>query len=699
MEDWKRRYQALLDVSESISLHKDIATLLADLTGSLRPLIAFDYLVLTLSDPVTGVLRVHTLATRGERRHSDALPVAYAPEETPSGTVMETQQMLLLDDIEHERRWPGLMNKLRSYGVKVACYFPLTTAHRKLGTIAFGVFEHIRYSADELEFMEQVARQVALAVDNALYVDQARSYEEQLTRDRDRLHLLLEINNRLTSTLNRDELFGEISRLLREVVPNEYLSVALPDHAAGVMRLEALDFPGARLRHEKVAVPLDKSPSYHAIREGKTLCFAHEDLSRTGSDFVRELLAHGLRWICCVPLRVRGRILGTVNLGRTVDEPLTAEQIDVLEQVSAQCAIALENAIAYREIEELKDRLARENVYLGEEIQTEYNFEEMIGDSPVFRRVLEQVQTVAPTDATVLIQGETGTGKELIARAIHNHSRRRSRTMVRLNCAAVPAGLLESELFGHEKGAFTGAISQRIGRFELAHQGTLFLDEIGDIPLELQPKLLRALQEHEIERLGSSRTIRVDVRLIAATNRDLAGMVAAHEFRSDLYYRLNVFPISIPALRERASDIPMLVRYFVQRFSRKMGKRIETIPHKVMESLTRYSWPGNVRELENLMERAVILTNGPVLHVPSSELRRNTLEQETSQVLTMEEAERRHIIRVLQEANWVLGGPAGAAVRLGMKRTTLQSRMKKLGIERRSSSGPAGEAPATRVPR
>ncbi len=681
MEDWKRHYQGLLDVTDSISVHKDISTLIGELAGSLQPLVAFDFLVLTLSDPVEGLLRVHTLATHGKTDQHD-LPAAYRLDETPSGAVMDTQQPLLLGDIDRERRWPGVMDKLRRRGVQVACYFPLTTAHRKLGTIGFGKRENITYSADEIEFMEQVARQVSLAVDNALYVDQARSYEEQLTRDRDRLHLLLEINNQLTSTLDRDQLFQEMSRLLREVVPNEYLSVALPDHELGAMRLEALDFPGCRLRHANALLPLDKSPSYRAITQNQTLVFGRDELSNLGGEFIQELLHHGLCWIYCVPLRVHGRVLGTVNLGRTVDEPLKPEQLAIVEQVAAQFAIAMENALAYREIEELKDQLAQENLYLGEEIQTEYNFEQMIGDSQAFRRVLEQVQTVAPTDATVLIQGETGTGKELIARAIHDRSRRRARTMVKLNCAAIPTGLLESELFGHEKGAFTGAIAQRIGRFELANQGTLFLDEIGDIPLELQPKLLRALQEHELERLGSSRTIRVDVRLIAATNRDLAAMVANHEFRSDLYYRLNVFPITIPPLRERDSDIPMLVRYFVQRFSRKMGKRIETIPHKVMDSLTRYSWPGNVRELENLMERAVILTNGPVLHVPLSELRRSSAEQENHGPITMDEAERRHIVRVLNETNWVLGGPGGAANRLGMKRTTLQSRMKKLGIER-----------------
>jgi formate hydrogenlyase transcriptional activator len=349
--------------------------------------------------------------------------------------------------------------------------------------------------------------------------------------------------------------------------------------------------------------------------------------------------------------------------------------------VGRQIAIAVENGLAYREIAELKEKIDKEKLYLEEEIRTEYNFEQIIGESVALRRILKQVETVAPTDSTVLIQGETGTGKELIARAIHNLSKRQERTFVKMNCAAIPTGLLESELFGHEKGAFTGAIAQKIGRFELAHQGTIFLDEIGDIPLELQSKLLRVLQEREFERLGSNRTNRVDIRLVAATNQDLTKMVADRQFRSDLYYRLNVFPITVPPLRERREDIPVLVRYFAQKYSRHINKRIETISAEVMAALTGYHWPGNIRELENIIERAVILTRGSTLQVPVSELNPNTVISHDGDV-TLEAAEREHILRVLRETNWVIGGPSGAAVRLGMKRTTLQSRMRKLGISR-----------------
>src|SRR5262249_16583925 len=389
----------------------------------------------------------------------------------------------------------------------------------------------------------------------------------------------------------------------------------------------------------------------------------------------------GLQSMCSVPLSVHDRRLGTLSIGRLGGEPFSDCDTELLASVTSQVAFSVENVLAFQEIAELKDKLAAEKVYLEDEIRTEYNFEEIIGQSSALKRVLHEVETVAPTDSAVLIGGETGTGKELIARAIHEHSRRRGRTFVKLNCAAIPTGLLESELFGHERGAFTGAITQRVGRFELADGGTLFLDEIGDIPLELQPKLLRVLQEEELEGLGSTRTKRVDVRVVAATNRNLEEMVEAGTFRNDLYYRLNVFPITLPPLRERPEDIPPLVRYFVQKFARRMNKRIETIPVDAMTALSHYAWPGNVRELENAVERAVILTSGPSLRVAVSEFRGRTVAPSVS-ASTLEETEREAILRALREANWVLGGPYGAAARLGLKRTTLQSRIQKLGIHR-----------------
>ena len=371
------------------------------------------------------------------------------------------------------------------------------------------------------------------------------------------------------------------------------------------------------------------------------------------------------------------------------EENFPERDAELLQHVANQIAIAVENSLAFRQVVDRANKLSEEKLYLQDEIRTEHNFEEIIGESPALKRILEQLQTAAPTDSTILILGETGTGKELIARAIHNLSGRRERTLVKVNCAAIPTGLLESELFGHEKGAFTGAIAQRIGRFELAHRGTIFLDEVGDIPLELQPKLLRVLQEQEFERLGSARTIRVDTRLVAATNADLAQKVADNQFRIDLYYRLNVFPLVLPPLRERREDIPLLVRYFVQKYAQRMKKPIDTIPVKAMIALTEYHWPGNVRELENFIERAVILSRGAELQLPLAELKQRSKVVPVAPldgVLTLEHAEREHIVRALGETNWVIGGPTGAAARLGMKRTTLQSRMRKLGIARSSQS-------------
>jgi formate hydrogenlyase transcriptional activator len=393
------------------------------------------------------------------------------------------------------------------------------------------------------------------------------------------------------------------------------------------------------------------------------------------------LRENGIQSFCTVPLTTAQRRLGAMGFGSLQRRTYHETEIHFMRQVAKQVAVAVDNALAYEHIAQLRDKLTKEKLYLEEEIQTEYNFEEIVGDSQALKRVLKEVQTVAATDSTVLIFGETGSGKELVARALHNRSERRERTFVKLNCAAIPSGLLESELFGHEKGAFTGAIATKIGRFELADRGTLFLDEVGEIPPDLQVKLLRVLQEQEFERLGSTRTIRVDVRIVAATNRDLGRMVDEHTFRSDLYYRLKVFPVTVPPLRERPEDIPMLVRHFAQKFAQRMKKRIETIPSESMKALQQYAWPGNVRELENFVERAVILSSSSDLFVPISELKRSAPPGNGSAV-TLEDAEREHILKVLREARWTIGGQGGAAARLGMKRTTLQSKMQKLGISR-----------------
>ena len=400
-------------------------------------------------------------------------------------------------------------------------------------------------------------------------------------------------------------------------------------------------------------------------------------------DTVRSLTRMGMHSGCWVPLSHHGNAIGTMGILGRLEGSIGKQEVAILARIAVQVAMAVDNAIAFRRIAELRDQLCQEKQYLESEINLDNRYDDIVGESKGLRQVLKEIETVAPTNATVLIQGESGTGKELLARAIHRLSSRSAHTFVKLNCAAIPAGLLESELFGHEKGAFTGAIARKIGRVELANEGTLFLDEVGELPLDLQPKLLRALQEREIERLGGNRPIPVNMRLIAATNRDLGKMVAEKEFRSDLFYRLKVFPVFAPPLRERTSDIPILVRHFVSTHSRRMGKTIESIPEETMQALVRWRWPGNIRELENFLERAVILTRGPVLYVPLAELQ---MEEESrdagSQDPTLETAEREHILRVLREAKGQIGGDDGAAARLGLKRTTLNSKLKKLGIER-----------------
>jgi formate hydrogenlyase transcriptional activator len=459
-------------------------------------------------------------------------------------------------------------------------------------------------------------------------------------------------------------------------------AIMLAERDGDCLRVHALDFPDSRgIFVEDHLVPIADTLPGDAFRSGHPRVVKRLDPTEMPADMYNKAKAEGLNSFCDVPLISRQRILGILAVARHEENTFDREEVAFLSQVANQVAIAVENALVYGEITELKDKLAQEKLYLEDEIRGEMDFEGIVGQSSALRHVLQLVETVAPSDSTVLLLGETGTGKELIARAIHERSRRKDRTFVKVNCAAIPTGLLESELFGHERGAFTGAITQKIGRLELADQGTLFLDEVGDIPIDIQPKLLRALQEREFERLGSTRTKKVDVRLVAATNRNLEKMIEDRQFREDLYYRLNVFPIRIPPLRERPEDIPLLVRYFAQRYGRRMEKQIESVPTATMKKLSKWHWPGNIRELENFIERSVILTQGSALQVPIGELsnhaRANPVETSTYS------AERNHIIEVLKQTAGRVAGPKGAATRLGIKRTTLISRMKKLGIDPR----------------
>ena len=667
-DDQNKKYLTLLELSKAIASHRDLSGLFHDLACRLQSLVDFSHLGMMLYDPERNVMRFHLLET--------CQPTEWqAPAEVPmegsvAGWVWTHQEAVVIRDLAQDDRFPYSKGLLKR-PVKSICSVPLTTAHQKLGVMNFWTEKTGAYDQIDIEFVKLVAAQIAVAVE-------AQCYQHKLARERDRSTLLLEINNTLVSNLNLSELLAAISKCLKNVMPHDAAGLALHDPEINKLRVTALEFPAdENVFIADEIIELDGTPGGRAFTTRQPVI--------SGPDAPPDSLRQraGLKSGCLVPLISHDRALGILGVGSLQENAFSQDDAELLNQIGKQVAIAVENALAFRQIDKLKNQLTEEKLYLEEEIRTEYNFEEIIGNSNVLKRVLQDVETVAATDSTVLIYGETGTGKELIAHAIHNLSQRRERTLVKVNCAAIPTGLLESEFFGHERGAFTGAIDRRIGRFELAHQGTIFLDEVEDIPLELQSKLLRVLQEQEFERLGSSRTLRVDVRVVAATNTDLQELVAERKFRSDLYYRLNVFPINIPPLRERPEDIPLLVHFFANRFAQQMKKRIESVPKDTMAALVSYSWPGNIRELQNLVERGVILSRGSTLEIPLTELKRSTrLPNQTNSSTTLEAVERDHILRVLSETRWVIGGPSGAAARLGMNRTTLNHRMRKLGISR-----------------
>jgi formate hydrogenlyase transcriptional activator len=695
-----RQFEALLEVSEAIAQQRDLKALFHELSERLHAVLQFDFLALVLHNPATNAMRLHILATHDQSRETESsgeTPV----DDIPSGWVWKNQLPFVTLDTSKDTRYPEFMQRLQAEGVHSFASVPLTTAQHRLGAIGFGRYVPHGMGDAEVEFMKRVAAQVAVAVDNALNFEAAQAYQKQLALQRDRLQVLLEINNLLVSTRDVKALFRGIVSSLRSVIPHDYTSLALLDQTSGLLKIHALDVPVQITEtKQEFTTSLEGSPAGQAIARGQVLIARGAEIDRFHPDVVRYLREQGVQVICCVPLTTDGRTFGTINFASRNLQNFSTPDVELLCQVASQVAIAIENAFAFKEIDALKDKLAVEKLYLEEEIRTEFSFDEIIGESAALRRALAQVELAAPASTTVLILGETGTGKEIIARAIHNLSPRRERTFVKVNCAAIPAGLLESELFGHERGAFTGALAQKVGRFEFADRGTLFLDEVGDLPLELQPKLLRVLQEQEFERLGGNRTIRVDVRVVAATNSDLTQLVAEKKFRNDLFYRLNVFPIQIPPLRERPEDVPLLVRYFVQKFSRRLNKTVEYIPAPVMDAMVAYSWPGNVRELENLIERAVLLSPGKELRVPLAEFKENSapssfaagpsdlprpigaVNSSPSSPGTLDDAQRQHIVQVLKQTQWRISGPRGAAAILGIKRTTLQARMRKLGIKR-----------------
>ena len=698
-----RHYEAALRISEAISACREPEELAWILAEKLVDLMPFDHLDVLVFKQGSKELEWHAWG-------KGPLPVPDLPlEERASWLVYDLQEPLHIADWDVDERFPGSKQWAGKVGVNIRSLVrvPLTTPHRQLGVFGIASDHPNLYSPEDIGFLQLIARVVAFALDDGLNLRRAETAQRELQRQNDRLNLLLNLTNRITSNLELRELLRAIAANIREVTQCEMVGVSLPDPSSGQYRIQALDFPhGKGLIREELLSTRQSGASKRALETLKPTIVKTSDPEMVSPEMYDVVMAEGLKALCLIPLVNRGRALGVLSIGRTSEDSFTPDDVEFLTQVSGQIAVAIENALAYQEISDLKDKLAQEKLYLEEEIRSEMNFEHILGKSPALKHVLELVETVAPNDSTVLLLGETGTGKELIARAIHDRSRRKDRTFVKMNCAAIPTGLLESELFGHEKGAFTGAIAQKLGRLELADQGTLFLDEVGDIPLEIQPKLLRALQEREFERLGSNHTRKVNIRLVAATNRDLEKMIAAREFRNDLYYRLNVFPIRIPPLRERKEDIPLLVSYFVQKLAKQMQKKIEAIPPAVMKGLVAWDWPGNVRELENFIERAVILTRGRSLEAPFEELRKLHAEEptQTKKERAQEDIarivketisaldgrnnfadenakkQREEIVRVLTQSKGRVGGVDGAAARMGVNRTTLLSRMKKFGI-------------------
>jgi formate hydrogenlyase transcriptional activator len=689
-------YETLVRVSRAIGTHGDLKELFGVLADELQRVVQFDFIGVSLRDDNSYTFHNYfiDMASGSELLPDETL----TPEETLTLWVYERQEPLLRSTNEMEPCYGRLQAMLKRLTIRSICALPLTTAHRKLGAITFGSKQLDTYSSREVRFVTQVAGYIALAFDDASNFAALRRASEELQTKNDRLQLLLDVTNQVVSNLELRDLLRAISQDVRRVMQCDYAGLSLPDAEDKQLRLYAVDFPeGKGFLQEDLVYSIEGSPSGTAFRTMKPLTLQSPFTGWLHYPIVQIAVREGLKSFCFLPLLSRNRAIGTLVLARLRDDAFSQADVDFLSQVAKQVALAVENALAYREIRELKDQLSKEKLYLEDEIRTEMNFAQIIGSSASLRRALKRVETVAPTDSTVLIYGETGTGKELIARGIHDLSPRRAKPFVKLNCAAIPTGLLESELFGHEKGAFTGAIAQRIGRFEVADGGTIFLDEIGEIPLELQTKLLRVLQEREFERLGSSRTLRTDARLIAATNRDLEAMVSEQKFRSDLFFRLDVFPVHVPPLRERDGDIPLLARHFTQQFSRRMKKVIETIHSAAMDALCRYHWPGNIRELQNVIERAVIISTGPVLSVDVTDLKFSKAgpppaEKPASPKATngalhnvLEETERQQILKALKQSNWIVAGPNGAAAHLGMNRSTLQVRIRKLGISRGSA--------------
>jgi formate hydrogenlyase transcriptional activator len=678
------RVRLMLRVTSAMCSELDLRGLLAVISRELGALIEHHYASITLWDEATHRLRREALVSRSGTRNLEAGALVRQGASLPQ-FAFDRGETIVFSHHDIETTDQEAARVMIAEGFRSACSMPLKTARGKYGTFNVASPEDCAFPPGEIELLEQIAAQIAMAIENAVHFQQAQRYQRDATERRDRLQMLLDVNNVLIAHADSPEMTRRVAERLRDSVPHDYLSLALYDQESKGLRLASLtQFDDRAIVDPEVSFPVLGSPAGEAFTTGRPVQFRGPDLDRLALEAVPTVRPLGIRAVCCVPLPGRDGPLGALVFGRYDPNGFTDDEIDQLVEVSSQVAIAVENRLAFGRIAALKEKLAEEKLYLEHEITQQHDFTEIIGDSAALRRVLAQIETVAATDATVLLLGETGTGKELLARALHDRSARRGQTFVRFNGAALPASLIESELFGYEKGAFTGAMAAKVGRLELAHRGTLFLDEVGDMPLDIQPKLLRAVQEREFERLGSTRIQRADIRLVAATHRNLEAMVSEGTFRQDLFYRLNVFPILVPPLRERPEDIPALVKHFAAKFGRRLGRPLTTVPAAAILALQRWEWPGNIRELENVIERAVILSKGSVLQVPPSTVKWTRANRTAAgpPAPTFRDGERELILKALRDSKGVIAGAAGAAARLGLKRTTLQSKMRKLGINR-----------------
>jgi len=680
------RHRTLLEITNAVisSLTRD--ELFHAIAGALRQVVPFERTAIFLHDPQRDVLRLFILES--------SIPSSYfvvglevAPDESHVGWVFQNRTPLLRRDLAVERQFPA-EDAAYADGIRSYIIVPLIARGMTIGILAVASTVPNLYSRPDAAFLQDAAAQVALAIENMKAYEDLTALNARAAESAERSRTLLEINNAIITNLTREMLFQAVAGSLRRVLAFDRSAIFLHDPEKRVLKLSVLEssLPSASF---EVGLELASEDTHMGWVFQTQRPLLRRNLERErqfpSEDFN---LADGVRSLLIVPLVVRGKSVGTLGISSRKENQYTESDAVFLQEVANQVALAIENMRAYEEIGALKARLERENVYLQEEIREEHNFTEMVGNSPALLAILRKVEQVAPADSTVLITGETGVGKELIARAIHARSGRKDRPLVKVNCSAISGGLVESELFGHVKGAFTGAIERRVGRFELADGGSIFLDEIGELPLETQVKLLRVLQEHEFEPVGSSRTQRVNVRVIAATNRNIEEAVAAGRVRADLFYRLNVFPLHVPPLRERRADIALLANFFLSQYSKALGRDIMAISKDTMEQLVAYHWPGNIRELQNIIERAVILCHGPELELgadllqPSPSPAGLPSPAPASPPSTLEDVERGHLLKVLTENDWVIEGPKGAARILGLHPNTLRSRLVKLGLKR-----------------